>query len=337
MQNSPAGARTSRTTNRRVWANGFLLVMFLGVAIPCASAAYPDRPLRLIVPFPAGNPLDVRARQLANHLPALLGQQVIVDNRGGASGVIAMEIAAKAAPDGYTLLFANSTQLASNPAMAGKLPYDVFRDYAPVSLLARTPSLFVVSNSIPAKSLKELIALAKAKPGQLNFASQGNGTVQHVAGELFMRLTGTQMVHVPYKVYSQILTDLFTGQVALIIGGTPVLIPHVQAGRLRALAVNTQKRLPSLPDVPTFDEAGVSDFWPAPWYGVLVPAGTSARIVGTLNAAFNKTLQAADVVVTAVREGQTLLGSSPPEFAAFIKVEFARYQKLVRDTGMRLE
>ena len=167
MQNSPAGARTSRTTNRRVWAIGFLLVMFLGVAIPCASAAYPDRPLRLIVPFPAGNPLDVRARQLANHLPALLGQQVIVDNRGGASGVIAMEIAAKAAPDGYTLLFANSTQLASNPAMAGKLPYDVFRDYAPVSLLARTPSLFVVSNSIPAKSLKELIALAKAKPGSM--------------------------------------------------------------------------------------------------------------------------------------------------------------------------
>jgi tripartite-type tricarboxylate transporter receptor subunit TctC len=320
-----------------MWAAGVLLAMFLGVAIQCASAAYPNRPLRLIVPFPAGNPLDVRARQLANHLPALLGQQVIVDNRGGASGVIAMEIAAKAAPDGYTLLFANSTQLASNPAMAGKLPYDVFRDYAPVSLLARTPSLFVVSNSIPAKSLKELIALAKAKPGQLNFASQGNGTVQHVAGELFMRLTGTQMVHVPYKVYSQILTDLFTGQVALIIGGTPVLIPHVQAGRLRALAVNTQKRLPSLPDVPTFDEAGVPDFWPAPWYGVLVPAGTSARIVGTLNAAFNKTLQAADVVDTAVREGQTLLGSSPPEFAAFIKVEFARYQKLVRDTGMHLE
>jgi tripartite-type tricarboxylate transporter receptor subunit TctC len=326
------------TANRMRLHFAILALAASCAALPVASAAgYPDRPLRLIVPFPAGNPLDVRARQLANHLPALLGQQVIVDNRGGASGVIAMEIAAKAAPDGYTLLFANSTQLASNPAMAGKLPYDVFRDYAPVSLLARTPSLFVVSNSIPAKSLKELIALAKAKPGQLNFASQGNGTVQHVAGELFMRLTGTQMVHVPYKVYSQILTDLFTGQVALIIGGTPVLIPHVQAGRLRALAVNTQKRLPSLPDVPTFDEAGVSDFWPAPWYGVLAPAGTSARIVGTLNAAFNKTLQAADVVDTAVREGQTLLGSSPPEFAAFIKVEFARYQKLVRDTGMRLE
>ncbi len=307
-------------------------------ALPAAFAAgYPARPWGRIVPFPAGNPLDVRARQLANHLPAALGQQVIVDNRGGASGVIAMEIAARAAPDGYTLLFANSTQLASNPAMAGRLPYDVFRDYAPVSLLARTPSLFVVSNSLAAKSLKELIALAKAKPGQLNFASQGNGTVQHVAGELFMRLTGTQMVHVPYKVYSQILSDLFAGQVALIIGGTPVLIPHVQAGRLRALAVNTQKRLPSLPDVPTFDEAGISDFWPAPWYDVLVPAGASARIVGTLNAAFNQTLRAADVVDTAVREGQTLLGSSPSEFAAFIKVEFARYQKLIRETGMRLE
>ena len=308
------------------------LVSNLGLA-----QSWPAKPVKIMVGASPGGGTDIIARMLGEKYQSALGQPFIVENRPGAANTIAADATAKAAPDGYTLLFANSTQLASNPAMAGKLPYDVFRDYAPVSLLARTPSMFVVSNSIPAKSLKELIALAKAKPGQLNFASQGNGTVQHVAGELFMRLTGTQMVHVPYKVYSQILTDLFTGQVALIIGGTPVLIPHVQAGRLRALAVNTQKRLPSLPDVPTFDEAGVSDFWPAPWYGVLVPAGTSARIVGTLNAAFNKTLQAADVVDTAVREGQTLLGSSPPEFAAFIKVEFARYQKLVRDTGMRLE
>ena len=198
-------------------------------ALP-AGAAYPERPLRLVVPFPAGNPLDVRARQLAHHLPAVLGQQVIVDNRGGASGVIAMELVARAAPDGYTVLFANSTQLASNPALNAQLPYNVFRDYTPAALLARTPSLFTVSNTVPAKTLKELIALAKSRPGQLNFASQGNGTVQHVAGELFMRRTATQMVHVPYKVYSQILSDLFAGQVAFIIGGTPVLLPHVQGG-----------------------------------------------------------------------------------------------------------
>jgi tripartite-type tricarboxylate transporter receptor subunit TctC len=311
-----------------------LAIAVFGASLPAGAAGYPERPVRMVVPFPAGNPLDVRARQLANHLPALLGHQVIVDNRGGASGVIAMEIAARAAPDGYTLLFANSTQLASNPAMAARVPYDVFRDYAPVSLLARTPSLFVVSNSIPAKSLKELIALAKAKPGQLNFASQGNGTVQHVAGELFMRLTGTRMTHVPYTVYSQILTDLFGGQVAFIIGGTPVLIPQVQAGKLRALAINTPKRIPALPDVPTFDEAGVPGFWVAPWYGVLVPAGTPARIVGTLNLAFNQSLQAADVVDVAVKEGQTLLGSTPAQFATFIQGEFTRYQKLVKDAGM---
>lgn len=302
-------------------------------ALP-AGAAYPERPLRLVVPFPAGNPLDVRARQLAHHLPAVLGQQVIVDNRGGASGVIAMELVARAAPDGYTVLFANSTQLASNPALNARLPYDVFRDYTPAALLARTPSLFTVSNTVPAKTLKELIALAKSRPGQLNFASQGNGTVQHVAGELFMRRTATQMVHVPYKVYSQILSDLFAGQVAFIIGGTPVLLPHVQGGRLRALAINTARRVPALPEVPTFDEAGVADFWPAPWYGVLLPAGTPAPVVATLNAAFNQALRAADVIDVAAQEGQTLLGGSPAEFAAFMKIEMARYQALVKASGM---
>ncbi len=298
------------------------------------AAAYPERPLRLVVPFPAGNPLDVRARQLAHHLPAVLGQQVIVDNRGGASGVIAMELVARAAPDGYTVLFANSTQLASNPALNAQLPYDVFRDYTPAALLARTPSLFTVSNTVPAKTLKELIALAKSRPGQLNFASQGNGTVQHVAGELFMRRTATQMVHVPYKVYSQILSDLFAGQVAFIIGGTPVLLPHVQGGRLRALAINTARRVPALPEVPTFDEAGVPDFWPAPWYGVLLPAATPAPVVATLNAAFNQSLRAADVIDVAAKEGQTLLGGSPAQFAAFMKIEMARYQALVKASGM---
>jgi len=317
--------------------SGGLWLAALGVlsaqALP-AGAAYPERPLRLVVPFPAGNPLDVRARQLAHHLPAVLGQQVIVDNRGGASGVIAMELVARAAPDGYTVLFANSTQLASNPALNARLPYDVFRDYTPAALLARTPSLFTVSNTVPAKTLKELIALAKSRPGQLNFASQGNGTVQHVAGELFMRRTATQMVHVPYKVYSQILSDLFAGQVAFIIGGTPVLLPHVQGGRLRALAINTARRVPALPEVPTFDEAGVADFWPAPWYGVLLPAGTPAPVVATLNAAFNQALRAADVIDVAAQEGQTLLGGSPAEFAAFMKIEMARYQALVKASGM---
>ncbi len=304
---------------------------------PLMAAAYPDRPVRLIVPFPAGNSLDVRARQLANHLPGILGQQVIVDNRGGASGIIAMELAARASADGYTVLFANSTQLAINPAMSGKLPYDVFRDYQPVSLLSKVPSLAVVSNAVAAKSLRELIALAKAKPGHLNFASQGNGSTGHLAGELFMRLTGTRMTHVPYKVYSQILTDLFGGQVALIIGGPPVLLPYLQAGRVRALAINTPARIPSLPDVPTFDEAGVPGFWVGPWYGVLVPVGTPAKIIETLNRAFNRTLKAPDVVEISQAEGQTLIGTTPAEFSAFIRGEFARCRELVREAGIRIE
>jgi tripartite-type tricarboxylate transporter receptor subunit TctC len=307
------------------------------IGVAQASVSYPERAIRLIVPFPAGNSLDVRARQLTAHLPRLLGQQFVVDNRGGASGIIAMELAARAPNDGYTVLFANSTQLAINPAMSQKLPYDVFRDYTPVSLLAKVPSLVVVSNSVPAKTLKELIALAKARPGQLNFASQGNGSTGHLAGELFMRLTGVQMTHVPYKVYSQIVTDLLGGQVALIIGGPPVVLPHLQSGKLRALAVNTAKRLPALPNVPTFDEAGVPGFWVAPWYGVLVPAGTSSRIVATLNTAFNRTLQAQDVVDISTAEGQALIGSTPAEFAEFIKVELARCQKLVREAHIRLE
>jgi tripartite-type tricarboxylate transporter receptor subunit TctC len=311
-----------------------LIVMLMSAQ---ARAAFPERPLRLIVPFPAGNPLDVRARQLSNHLPKILGQQVVVDNRGGASGSIAMQMAAAAPADGYTVLFANSTQLASNPAMAASLPYDVFRDYIAVCLLARTPSFLVVSNALPVKTLGELIAHAKTKPGQLNFASQGNGSVQHIAGELFMRLTGTQMIHVPYKVYSQLVSDLFVGQISMIIGGTPVLIPHVQGGRLRGLAVNTKKRLPAVPAVPTFDEAGVADFWIAPWYGVLVPAKTPAAVVQTLNAAFNQALRAADVVDIANAEGQTLIGSSAPEFAAHIKTELARYRELVRSANIRAD
>jgi len=221
--------------------------------------------------------------------------------------------------------------------MSPKLPYDVFRDYAPVSLLAKVPSLVVVSNSVPAKTLKELIELARSRPGQLNFASQGNGSTGHLAGELFMRLTGVQMTHVPYKVYSQIVTDLLGGQVALIIGGPPVVLPHLQSGKLRALAVNTAKRLPSLPNVPTFDEAGVHGFWVAPWYGVLVPTGTPNRIVATLNTAFNRTLQAQDVVDISTAEGQALIGSTPAEFAQFIKVELARCRALVSEARIRLE
>ncbi len=306
-------------------------------AIAPAHAAYPERPIRLIVPFPAGNSLDVRARQLVNHLPPLLGQQVIVDNRGGPSGIIAMELAAKAPADGYTVLFANSTQLAANPAFTPKLPYDVARDYSPITLLAQVPSLVIVSNAVPVNSLQELIKLALAKPGQLNFASQGNGSTGHLGGELFMRLTGTKLTHVPYKVYSQIVTDLLGGQTAMIIGGPPVVLPFLKNGKLRALAVNTASRLHFLPDVPTFMEAGVPGFWIAPWYGVLAPAHTPPTVIATLNAAFNKTLKALDVLEISANEGQVLIGSTPEAFARFIQSESQRYRQLVLDTGVKAD
>jgi tripartite-type tricarboxylate transporter receptor subunit TctC len=311
----------------------------LALILDCGNtfAAYPERPIRLIVPFPAGNSLDVRARQLVNHLPALLGQQVVVDNRGGASGIIAMELAAKAPPDGYTVLFANSTQLAANPALTPTITYDVFRDYAPVSLLAQVPSLVIVSNAVSAKSLQELIALALARPGELNFASQGNGSTGHLAGALFMRLTRTQLTHVPYKAYSQIVTDLLGGQVAMIIGGPPVVLPFLKTGKLRALAVNTPRRLLSLPDVPTFVEAGVPGFWIGPWYGVLVPARTPAAVIQALNAAFNQSLKAADVLEISANEGQVLIGSTPEAFGRFMRSESERYRTLVRETGAKAD
>jgi tripartite-type tricarboxylate transporter receptor subunit TctC len=313
-----------------------IFAVFAHVVAPAAEG-YPSKPIRLIVPYPSGNSLDVRARQLANHLHEQLGQPIVVDNRGGASGIIGMEAAAKAAADGYTIVLASGAQLAINPVLNSTLPYDTFKDFAPVALLARTPSLLVVSNSVPAKSLKELIALAKEKPGQLNYASQGSGTTGHLAAELFKHLTGADFTHVPYNTYSQMLTDLISGRVAMVIDGPPVLLPQVQAGKLRALAVNSPNRLPPLPDVPTFDEAGVPGFWPGPWYGVLAPAGTPPQFIEALNAALTKALKAPDIVETARSQGQTLVGGAPSEFTAFIKDEVARYRKLINDTGARVD
>ena len=325
----------TRATCKAIFA---LLIFNLAVAIqPTSAAAFPDRPIRMIVAYSAGSTVDARARQLANHLTDLLGQQIIVDNRSGASGVIAMTLAANAAADGYTLLFANSTQLAALPAVKRKLPYDVFKQYSPVGSGAQTPSLIVISPSIPAQSLGEFIAMAKSKPRQFNFGSQGNGSTSHLSGALLMQLTGINAVHVPYKTYGLILSDLFSGQVSFLIGGPTAMLPHVKAGRLRALAINGSRRISALPDVPTFDEAGVANFWIAPWYGLLVPARTPAGIIKTFNADLNKSLKMADVVKTAESEGQTILGGTPEQFSAFIKLEFQRYQKLARDVGVTLD
>ena len=315
------------------------LIALAALVVPAQvlAQAYPTQTIKVVVGFPPGGTTDVIGRIVAQELAEGLGKSVVVDNRGGASGIIGMESAARAAPDGYTLVLAASSQLAVNPALMSKLPYDTTRDFQPVILLARTPSLLVVGSTQPVKTLSELVSLAKAKPGALNFASQGNGTGGHLAGELFNQLTGTDIAHVPYKAYSQILPDLFSGQVTMIIDGPPVLLPQIQAGKLRALAVNSAKRLPPLPEVPTFDEAGVPGFWPGPWYGVLAPAGTPPKVVEAVNAAFRQALKKSDVVETAVAQGQTLVGAGPAEFSVFIRDESTRYARLIKQTGAHLD
>ncbi len=290
----------------------------------------------MVVPFPAGNSLDVRARQLAAHLPPLLGQPIIVDNQGGASGIIGTAAVARAKPDGYTILLSSAGPLAFLPQLKATLPYDP-RDLEPVTLLATTPMMLVVPNSSPARSLRGLITLASASPGKLNYASQGIGSINHLATELFAHLAGVQFTHVPYNAYSQAIPDLIAGEVALLIDGPPVILPQVQAGNLKALAVNSGARLGPLPDVPTFDEAGLPGFWPGPWYGVLVPKGTSPATIDRLRHAFGTALTSDDVVRTADEQGQTLIGGSPAEFRTFIQTEQERYGSLIRETGIRLE
>ena len=317
-----------------------LVSAVLGVlAALCATVHaqdYPLRPIRMVVPFPAGNSLDVRARQLAVHMPPLLGQPIIVDNQGGASGIIGTAAVARAKPDGYTILLSSAGPLVFLPRLKANLPYDP-KDLEPVTLLATTPMMLVVPNGSPARSLRELINLANASPGKLNYASQGIGSINHLATELFARLAGVRLTHVPYNAYNQAIPDLIKGEVALLIDGPPVILPQVQAGNLRALAVNSGARLGPVPEVPTFEEAGLPGFWPGPWYGVVVPKGTPPAVIDRLRNAFGTALKAADVVRTADEQGQTLIGSSPAEFRTFIQTEQERYRSLIQETGIRLE
>jgi tripartite-type tricarboxylate transporter receptor subunit TctC len=316
-----------------------LAMLFASLLLaPLAHAQhYPDKPIRLIVPYPPGGGTDTLARPLAQRLAVELGQPVIVDNRGGAGGNLAMEAVARAPADGYTLVLALTPQLAVNISLYDKVRYDPRHDFAPITLLAEGPYLLVVHPSVPVNSVSELIALAKAKPGELNYATSGIGSGAHMAAELFTSMTGTRMTHTPYKGGGQALTDVLAGHVQLLFAPPVTVTQHITNGRLRALAITGTKRSASLPSVPTMSEAGVPGYDSSVWYGVLAPAGTPKEIVATLNAAMLKILKQPDFHALLVTNGMEPIGSSPTDFSNYIDTEIVKWSKVIKSAGIKVE
>jgi tripartite-type tricarboxylate transporter receptor subunit TctC len=301
------------------------------------AQSYPSKPVRMIVGFPPGGGTDVVARVISQKLTEWWGQAVTVENRAGATGTIGADVVAKSAPDGYTLIMGHVNSTGIAPNLIPKLPYDPIRDFAAVSYVGYVPNILAVHPSIPAKSVKELVALLKANPGKYNYASSGNGSTQHLAGEMFKQLTGTSIVHVPYKGSGDAIKDLLAGVVAMNFDTMPPVLPHIQAGKLRGLAISTPRRLSQLPDVPTFAEEGITGFDVANWYGVMAPAGTPRDIVAKLNADINKAMQVPEVRQRLEAVGTQLNEQSPAQFEAYMKAEVTKYAKLIKDAGIRVE
>ncbi len=313
------------------------------LAVACAGGAtalaqgYPAKTVRLIVPFPAGGGSDIVGRIVAGRLTEQVKQQVIVDNRPGAGGSIGTEAAARAAPDGYTLVLASTSEIAVNPALYSKLTYDTVRDLAPVALVASTPVVLVVHPSLPVRSVRTLVELAKARPGDINMASAGNGTFTHLSGELFKSVTGINMTHVPYKGALTALADLAAGQVQIMFSSLPAAIGLINGGRIRAIAVSTDKRAENLPDVPTVAESGVPAYQVTYWYGTFVPAATPKDILARLFTEVSQALRAPEVAASLNRQGATPGVLSQPQFVDFVKSEHARWGKVARATGVKLD
>jgi tripartite-type tricarboxylate transporter receptor subunit TctC len=312
------------------------LILLCVPGLAQAQDAYPSRPLRLILPFPPGGGTDILGRLVAERLSARLGQPVVTDNRGGAGGNLGAEAAARAAPDGYTLLLAAPT-LAISPSLYAKLSYDPVKDLAPISLVATVPNVLVTHPSVPASTLQEFIALAKAKPGELNFGSGGSGTSNHLGGELFNSVAGVKLVHVPYKGVNLAMNDAMAGNVQLVIIGIPAAAPQIKAGKLRALAVVAPQRSPTLPDVPTATEAGLPDFDVTTWYGLLAPAATPRPIIARLNAEILLTMREPELNERLAAMAVDPVTSTPEEFAIYIRQETEKWGAVVRKAGLRAD
>jgi tripartite-type tricarboxylate transporter receptor subunit TctC len=312
------------------------LVSLLSAAMVTAQP-YPVRAVRMVVAYPPGGGTDIVGRMLAQRLTDQLGQNVVVDNRGGATGNIGTELVAKSPPDGYTVLMGNVAPNAINVSLFRSLPYDPVKDFAPVSLVAVTPNVLVVHPALPVRTVKELIALAKAKPGALNYPSAGIGSSSHLAGELLNILAKIDMVHVPYKGGGPALTDLLAGQMQLMFATMPAAMPHVKTGKLRAVAVTTAKRSQTLTELPTVAEAGIAGYEASTWYGLLAPAGTPRPIVERLHQETVRALGGAELRQRLAAQGFEPAGNSPAEFGDYIRSEITKWGKVIRDAGIRAE
>jgi len=311
-------------------------------ALMCAATvalaqSFPEKPIRFVIGFTPGGPSDILARALGQKLAERWNQQVVVENRPGAGGNLAAEAVARSAPDGYTWLLGNNSILATNQTLYRSLPYDPVKDFAPVSLVAVQPNILVVHPQVPANSVVELIALAKKNPGKLNYASSGSGAAAHLAGELFKTMAGVDLVHVPYKGAQPALTDVIAGQVQVMFATSASVIPFVRAGKLRALAVTTAKRSPSVPDLPTVSEAGVAGFEAITWHGVVVPAATVPALIERLNRDIVDVLGMPDLRERLAALGAEVAPGTPREFADYIAAEIPKWAKVVRDSGARIE
>ena len=314
-----------------------MALLVLIIATAASAQSYPDKSVRMVVPFAAGaGSNDIMARLVAQKLSDALGQQFVVDNRPGASGIIGTDIVAKAPPDGYTVLMMSLT-FTVNPSLFSKLPYDTVRDLIPVTMVASAPLMLVVHPSVPAKSVTEFIAYAKANPGKLNFGSGGPGTTPHLAGEMIKTMAGIQVTHIPYKGGAPALTDLVAGQIQFMCENIPGTLPFAKAGKLRALAVTDLKRSPLLPELQTLDEAGLKGYQIVGWNGLFVPAGTPQPIVNRLNAEVVKALALPDVKDRLATLGADAVGDTPQHFAVFIKAEIPKWAKVVKDAGLKIE
>jgi tripartite-type tricarboxylate transporter receptor subunit TctC len=322
--------------DRRQFLAGGVAAMACAYAAPAAAQTYPARPVRVIVPFAPGG-VDVTARLVTDRLAAALGQPFVVESRPGAGGSIGAKVAAGAEPDGYTLLFSTPGPVVVSPLINKNVGYDTLKSFAPVALVSRSPLMLVVHPGVPAKTVKELVAYAKANPGKVHFPSPGYGTQPHLVGEMFKSLTGADIVHVPYRGSAPSITDLLAGQMQMYFDNFANVLPHVEGARLRALAVTGDNRAPQLPEVPTMSESGYPGLEATYWNGMLAPAGTPAAVISRLNAQVNKVLAMAEVRATLRKLGSDLKTGTPEEFAAFIAAESQRWGKVVRAAKIKVE
>ncbi|MFS8975311.1 Bug family tripartite tricarboxylate transporter substrate binding protein [Cupriavidus necator] len=312
--------------------------MLLAPALGNAAETYPAKPIRLVVPYPPGGATDVIGRTLAQHLSTTLGQQVVVDNRAGAAGNIGAELVAKAPADGYTLLMGALTSHAINAALyKSRVPYDLEKSFAPVAIVGTVPLVFVVNPSVSANSLPQLVSLAKSRPGAITFASAGNGSPQHLAGEMFKRMAGVEMLHVPYKGSGPAMTDLIGGQVLSMVETVPAAQAYVKSGKLRALAVTSSERVGTLPDVPTANEAGLKDFEVSSMFGIVAPAGTPAPVIDRLSNDLKKILAEPEVQATLLKQGAIATWTTPAQTGARIRAEVGKWNAVIREAGVKPE